>query len=72
MNSTRKKTIAGIRTVLVGILAVFFILPLVWMICTSLKTIPEVFARDWKWLFPSGEIIHMYGQTNMHLWAEAF
>lgn len=50
MNSTRKKTIAGIRTVLVGILAVFFILPLVWMICTSLKTIPEVFARDWKWL----------------------
>ncbi len=50
MNNTRQKVVVTIRTLLVGVLAVFFMLPLVWMVCTSLKTIPEVFARDWKWL----------------------
>lgn len=50
MISTRQKVMVGVRTLFIGILAVLFVIPLVWMICTSLKTIPEVFARDWKWL----------------------
>ncbi len=50
MISTHQKVMAGVRTAFVAVLAVFFVLPLVWMVCTSLKTIPEVFARDWKWL----------------------
>ena len=42
---------AVIRTLLIGIVAFVFAIPLIWMVCTSLKTIPEVFAREWKW-FP--------------------
>lgn len=50
MISTHQKVMAVVRTVLIGIIAVFFTIPLIWMVCTSLKTDPEVFARDWKWL----------------------
>lgn len=50
MISTRQKVMAVVRTLLIGVVALFFTIPLIWMICTSLKTIPEVFARDWKWL----------------------
>ncbi len=50
MVSTHQKIVAMIRTVFIGVIAVFFTIPLIWMVCTSLKTIPEVFAKDWKWL----------------------
>lgn len=50
MVSTHQKIVAIIRTVFIGVIAVFFTIPLIWMVCTSLKTIPEVFAKDWKWL----------------------
>ena len=50
MIGTQQRVIAGVRTLIVGMVAVVFVIPLVWMVCTSLKTIPEVYARDWQWL----------------------
>ena len=50
MVSTHQKVMAVVRTLLIGIIALFFTIPLIWMVCTSLKTDPEVFARDWQWL----------------------
>lgn len=34
-------------TIIVGILAILFALPLVWMILASLKSTPEVFSKNW-------------------------
>lgn len=39
-----------IKTVVVGLLSLLFILPLVWMLLASLKTAPEVFSYPYKWL----------------------
>lgn len=39
-----------IKTALVALVAVLFILPLAWMITSSLKSTKEVFSNDWKWL----------------------
>ena len=50
MITKRDKIAAILRTVLIGVIALFFTIPLIWMVCTSLKTDPEVFAKDWKWL----------------------
>ncbi len=52
MISTRQKVMAVVRTLLIGVIAFFFIIPLIWMILTSLKTTTEVFARPFKW-FPA-------------------
>lgn len=52
MVSTRQKVMALIRTLAIGVIAFFFIVPLIWMILTSLKTTVEVFARPFKW-FPA-------------------
>ncbi|MBS6647028.1 MAG: carbohydrate ABC transporter permease [Clostridiaceae bacterium] len=41
---------ALLKTVIIGALSILFILPLVWMICSSLKTTSEVFARPYYWL----------------------
>lgn len=49
MITKRDKIAAILRTVLIGVIALFFTIPLIWMVCTSLKTDPEVFAKDWKW-----------------------
>ena len=50
MITKREKTAAVLRTLLIGVIALFFTIPLIWMVCTSLKTDPEVFAKDWQWL----------------------
>ena len=50
MISKRQKILALVRTLFIGVIALLFTIPLIWMVCTSLKTVPEVFARDWKWL----------------------
>jgi len=50
MITKREKTAAALRTLLIGVIALFFTIPLIWMVCTSLKTDPEVFAKDWQWL----------------------
>lgn len=51
MISTRQKVMAVVRTVFIGAIAFFFIVPLIWMVLSSLKTTPEVFARPFYW-FP--------------------
>ncbi|MDL2317985.1 carbohydrate ABC transporter permease [Eubacteriales bacterium OttesenSCG-928-A19] len=48
---TRKQRVGVlVKTILVACLAVFFVIPLVWMILSSLKTTPEVFMRPYRWL----------------------
>lgn len=39
-----------IKTCLVFLVAILFILPLAWMVTSSLKSTKEVFSNDWKWL----------------------
>lgn len=39
-----------IKTLLVALVAILFILPLAWMVTSSLKATKEVFSNDWKWL----------------------
>lgn len=49
MNRQNKKWILG-KTALLALIALAFLLPLVWMITSSLKSTTEVFAVDWHWL----------------------
>ena len=46
----RELTWKIIKTVLVGLVAIAFILPLAWMVTSSLKQTQEVFSPNWKWL----------------------
>lgn len=39
-----------VKTLLVAIVAVAFVLPLVWMATSSVKQTQEVFSPNWKWL----------------------
>ena len=39
-----------IKTVVILLIAIAFILPLVWMVTSSLKQTREVFSPDWQWL----------------------
>lgn len=41
---------ALVNTLLVSIVAIAFILPLVWMVTSSVKTTQEVFSTNWQWL----------------------
>jgi multiple sugar transport system permease protein len=45
-----KKASKIIVTVVLAVLAFCFVLPLVWMICSSLKTTTEVFGKPFHWL----------------------
>lgn len=45
-----ERAAAIVRTVVVSLIAVLFVVPLVWMVLSSLKTAPEVFARPFHWL----------------------
>lgn len=49
MSRQNKKWILG-KTALLALIALAFLLPLVWMITSSLKSTTEVFAVDWHWL----------------------
>lgn len=40
-----ERAAAIVRTIVVSLIAVLFVVPLVWMVLSSLKTAPEVFAR---------------------------
>jgi len=46
----RENLTAAIKTVILGIISIAFLLPMIWMITSSLKNTNEVFAVDWKWL----------------------
>lgn len=39
-----------VKTILIGLVALAFVLPLAWMITSSLKQTQEVFSPNWKWL----------------------
>jgi multiple sugar transport system permease protein len=41
---------AAIKTVLLGIFSLLFLLPMFWMVTSALKSTNEVFAVDWHWL----------------------
>jgi len=41
---------AIIKTVVLGLLSIGFLLPMIWMITSSVKSTNEVFAVNWKWL----------------------
>lgn len=45
-----ERAAAIVRTIVVSFIAVLFVVPLVWMVLSSLKTAPEVFARPFHWL----------------------
>lgn len=45
-----ERAAAIVRTIIVSLIAVLFVVPLVWMVLSSLKTAPEVFARPFHWL----------------------
>lgn len=45
-----ERAAAIVRTIVVSLIAVLFVVPLVWMMLSSLKTAPEVFARPFHWL----------------------
>ena len=46
----KERAAAIVRTIVVSLIAVLFVVPLVWMVLSSLKTAPEVFARPFHWL----------------------
>ena len=48
----KRKTIwiRTVNTVWITALGILFLMPLLWMISSSLKTAPEVFAREFRWL----------------------
>ncbi len=48
--TTRKQIIKIVKTVIVLLIAVGFVLPLAWMVTSSLKQTKEVFSPDWHWL----------------------
>ncbi len=39
-----------IRTIIVALFAILFVIPLIWMMLSSLKPVSEVFARPFHWL----------------------
>ena len=45
-----ERAAAIVRTIVVSLIAVLFVVPLVWMVLSSLKTAPEVFSRPFHWL----------------------
>ena len=48
----RKELIAAlIKTLVIGVVSLAFLLPLVWMMTSSVKSTNEVFSVNWKW-FP--------------------
>ena len=46
----KSKTLRIVNTIWVTIVGFVFLMPLLWMISSSLKTGPEVFATDFKWI----------------------
>ena len=51
MGMQRRQQITKIvKTLIVGLIAIAFILPLAWMVTSSLKQTREVFSPNWRWL----------------------
>lgn len=45
-----QKIMAWVKTVLIGLLAIVFLLPLLWMVSSSLKSQPQVFETPFRWV----------------------
>ena len=46
----REAIVATIKTVVLGLISLAFLLPLIWMVTSSLKSTNEVFSGNWQWL----------------------
>ena len=46
----REFSITLVKTLLIAVFALAFLLPLIWMVTSSLKNTNEVFAGNWQWL----------------------
>ena len=46
----REAIIATIKTVVLALISLAFLLPLIWMVTSSLKSTNEVFSGNWQWL----------------------
>ncbi len=46
----REAIAATIKTVVLGLISLAFLLPLIWMVTSSLKSTNEVFSGNWQWL----------------------
>ncbi len=47
---SREKLSAFIKTLILGLVSLAFLLPLIWMVTSSLKNTNEVFSANWHWL----------------------
>lgn len=46
----RKLVICIVKTIIISAIAILFVMPLIWMGLSALKTTNEVFAHPFKWL----------------------
>ena len=46
----REAIIATIKTIVLALISLAFLLPLIWMVTSSLKSTNEVFSGNWQWL----------------------
>ena len=47
---SRENLSALIKTLILGLVSLAFLLPLIWMVTSSLKNTNEVFSTNWQWL----------------------
>lgn len=67
----QQKTIKWIHTVWVTACAVLFLFPLLWMLSSSLKTGPEVFILDFRWLpevFQWENYVRIWTDSKVPFW----
>ena len=67
----RERTSKILNTVWVTACAVIFLLPLLWMLSSSLKTGPEVFAKDFTWLpkvFQWENYVRIWTDSKVPFW----
>ena len=46
----REAIVATIKTIVLALISLAFLLPLIWMVTSSLKSTNEVFSGNWQWL----------------------
>ena len=67
----RERTSKILNTIWVTACAVIFLLPLLWMLSSSLKTGPEVFAKDCTWLpkvFQWENYVRVWSDSKVPFW----
>ena len=67
----RERTSKILNTVWVTACAIIFLMPLLWMLSSSLKTGPEVFAKDFTWLpkvFQWENYVRVWTDSKVPFW----